>query len=465
MTAEAIRRLPRSTPAAEGVAASGIAGFLDAAAARGIQLHSLMLLRHGRVVAEGWWRPYAAELPHALYSLSKSFTSSAVGLAVAEGRLSPEDPVVSFFPDDLPPRVGPHLAAMRVRHLLSMGTGHDQDTTSRVREGGPSWVRTFLGLEVEHEPGAKFVYNSAATYMLSAIVQRLTGQTLLDYLTPRLLGPLGIRGAAWQSSPEGIHTGGWGLSVRTEDIACFGQLYLQEGRWEGRQLLPRDWIHAATSAQIDNAGGPNPDWAQGYGYQFWRCRHGAYRGDGAWGQFCVVLPAQDAVLALTAGTGNLQGVLDAAWDHVLPALGSAGDPDADASLGAHLAGLSLAPAGGAPAEIPAGAWTFPPNEARLESLALDPAGPSCAVRLVQAGTERRIACGWGTWAEDGADAGAEPCAGHAAWEPDGTLRLDWYFVRTPFGRTLRIRRNGPAVDVEYRSNAGEHAQGLRLRGT
>jgi CubicO group peptidase (beta-lactamase class C family) len=449
------------------VAAGRIAALLDALAARNLQMHSLMLLRHGRVVAEGWWRPYAAETPHALYSLSKSFTSTAVGLAVHEGRLSPDDAVVSFFPDDLPPRIGPNLAAMRVRHLLSMGTGHDQDATPRVREGGnTAWVRRFLSLDVEHEPGSKFVYNSAATYMLSAIVQRVTGRTLLDYLAPRLLEPLGIRGATWESSPEGIHTGGWGLSLRTEDIACFGQLLLQEGRWGDRQLVPRDWIREATSVQIHNGGGPNPDWAQGYGYQFWRCRHGAYRGDGAWGQYCVVLPEQDAVLAMTGGTGNLQGVLDCVWEHVLPALGAgAGSAADDAALAGRLGALSLAPAGGdAPgaAFAAGGTWTFEPNAARLETLTLDFGGPSCGVRMVEGGAERRIACGWGRW-EQG-DPGAEPCAGHAAWEPDGTLRLDWYWVRTPFGRTLRIRADGAGVDVEYRGNVGEHANGHRLRG-
>ena len=231
--------------------------------------------------------------PHTLFSLSKSFTATAVGLAVAEGRLSVDDPVLGFFPDEAPAIISPHLAAMQVRHLLSMSTGHGEDTTAALRQAADgNWVRAFLERPVEHEPGTFFLYNSGATYMLSAIVQRLTGQTLLDYLQPRLFAPLGIERPTWESCPRGINAGGWGMSATTEDIARFGQLYLQQGRWEGRQLVPAAWVAAATSTQADNSSRTEPDWAQGYGYQFWRCRHGAYRGDGAFGQFCLVMPEQ-----------------------------------------------------------------------------------------------------------------------------------------------------------------------------
>ena len=206
-------------------------------------LHSFMLLRHGQVVARGWWSPYAAQRPHMLFSLSKSFTSTAVGLAVAEGRLTVDDPVLSFFPEDAPAKVSPNLAAMRVRDLLSMSTGHAKDATGRAthkKEG--NWVKGFLSLPVRYAPGTHFVYNSAATYMLSAIVQKLTGMTLLDYLRPRLFEPLGIDNPTWESCPRGINTGGWGLSVRTEDIARFGQLYLQKGVWKGQRILPEAWV-------------------------------------------------------------------------------------------------------------------------------------------------------------------------------------------------------------------------------
>ena len=321
--------LPRSTPEAQGVFSGGLLDFLNAVETQKLNLHSVMVLKHGRVVAEGWWYPYAPGLKHTLYSLSKSFTSSAIGLAVAEGKLSVEDKVVQFFPDDLPATVGPNLAAMRVKDLLTMNTGHAQDSTPALAQHPEaSWVRSFLALPVEHPPGTHFVYNSGATFMLSALVQKLTGQTVLAYLRPRLLDPLGIEGADWELNPQGITVGGWGLRVRTEDIAKFGQMYLQKGVWQGKQLLPASWVAEATAAQVPSKGGSRPapenDWLQGYGYQFWQCRHDAYRGDGAYGQYCIVLPKEDAVLAITSETGNMQAVLDAVWQHVLPALRGVG---------------------------------------------------------------------------------------------------------------------------------------------
>ena len=216
-------QLPYATPESQGIASSTILAFVEAAERDIDSLHSFMLLRHGHVLAEGWWAPYEAERPHMLFSLSKSFTSSAIGLAVAEGRLSVDDQVLSFFPEAAPAEPSEHLAAMRVRDLLSMSTGHAQDTTPYLRQApDANWVKAFLARPVEHPPGTHFVYNSGATYMLSAIIQQLAGTTLLEYLRPRLLTPLGIAQATWETCPRGINTGGWGLSIRTEGLAKFG---------------------------------------------------------------------------------------------------------------------------------------------------------------------------------------------------------------------------------------------------
>lgn len=193
--------MPRTSLDAAGIDPSALLAFIDGVEQKVGGLHSFMLLRHGKVAAEGWWAPYAPQHPHMLFSLSKSFTSTAVGLAVNEGRLTVDAPVVSFFPDQLPAKVGDHLAAMKVRHLLSMATGHDKDALGATRAAADgNWVKAFLGLPVEHAPGSKFVYNSAATYMCSAIVQKLTGETVLSYLTPRLFNPLGIQGQTWEES-------------------------------------------------------------------------------------------------------------------------------------------------------------------------------------------------------------------------------------------------------------------------
>jgi len=222
--------LPRSTPEAQGISSAAILGFVEAAGQHLDALHSFMLLRHGQMVAAGWWSPYGPEHPHELFSLSKSFTSTAVGLAVADGLLSLDDPALSFFPEEAPAEPSAHLKSMRVRDLLAMSTGHQEDTLGRLfdQEDG-TWTSTFLRLPVEHKPGTHFVYNTGATYMLSAIVQKATGTTVLDYLGPHLFAPLGIENPTWGTSPQGITLGGWGLKLKTEDIARFGQLYLQKG--------------------------------------------------------------------------------------------------------------------------------------------------------------------------------------------------------------------------------------------
>ena len=340
-SAFAAQPLPRSTPEAQGVSPAGIRAFIEAADAQVNTMHSFMLVRHGAVVAEGWWKPESPEKPHVLHSLSKSFTSTAVGLAVAEGKLSIDDEVLKFFPDDAPAEPSKNLKSMRVRDLLTMSTGHQ--TEAKFSPDTP-WMRAFLAQPVEHKPGAHFQYNTPGTYTLSAIVQKVTGQTVLDFLRPRLFEPLGIENPEWAASPQGISTGGWGLKIRTEDIAKFGQLYLQKGQWNGKQLVPAAWVEQATARQMSNGSDPTKDWDQGYGFQFWRCRHGAYRGDGAFGQFCLVLPEQDAVVAITADAKDMQAELNIVWDKLLPAFQAAPLPenaDEQAKLKQTLATLAV----------------------------------------------------------------------------------------------------------------------------
>ena len=327
--------LPRSTPEAQGVSSSAVLSFVEAADKSIDSLHSFMLVRHGHVVAEGWWSPYGAQSPHSLYSLSKSFTSTAVGLAIAEGKLSLDDEVLKFFPEDAPSKPSKNLKEMRVSDLLRMSTGQQSEPP---RTPDQPWTKTFLSQPVPFKPGTHFLYNTSGTYMLSAIVQKATGMTVLDYLRPRLFEPLGIEHPTWETSPQGISAGGFGLSIRTEDIARFGQLYLQRGKWQGKQLVPEAWVEAATARQTSNGSKPDSDWDQGYGYQFWRCRHGAFRGDGAFGQFCVVMPEQDAVIAITSGVKDMQAVLNLVWDKLLPAMKPSALPADDAAgkkLAAH----------------------------------------------------------------------------------------------------------------------------------
>jgi CubicO group peptidase (beta-lactamase class C family) len=381
-----------------------------------------MLLRHGKVVAEGWWAPYSAEAPHSLYSLSKSFTSTAIGLLIDEGKLRLDDKVLKFFPDDAPADASDNLKAMRIRDLLCMATGHAKEPP---RPPTQSWVKAFLAQPVPFKPGTHFLYNTSATYVLSAIAQKVTGKTLLEYLKPRLFEPLGIKDPTWEKSPQGISAGGYGLSIRTEDIARFGQLYLQKGKWQGKQLVPAAWIKEATSRQIANGSNPKSDWNQGYGYQLWRCRHGAYRGDGAFGQYCIVLPDQDAVIAITSGVRNMQEVLNLVWDKLLPGMKNSELPADDAArekLRQRLKGLALpTPKGSAPAAKVLGKkYTFPANAAKLEAVTLEGDGKDGPVTLVLRvnGKEQRIVCGRGAWKKGHAALGllkTQPAAASGSW--------------------------------------------------
>ena len=317
--------LPRSVPEAEGVSSDNITQFIDAASKSKTEFHSFMLLRHGKVIAEGWWNPYRSNLKHTLYSCSKSFTATAIGFAVQEKKLSLDDKVTSFFPNDLPDTVGKFLSELTVKDVLIMSDGMEPDPSFVVAAKDTNWIKGFLATPILHEPGSVFLYNSLGTYMLSAIVQKVTGQSTLDYLKPRLFDPLGIKGEDWETDLQGINTGGWGLRVKTEDMAKFAELFLQKGKWNGKQVLPASWVEEASTMKIMQ--NPNAtqsvkdssDWLQGYCYQMWRCRHNAYRGDGAYGQFMIVMPEEDAVLAITAETADMQDEINLVWKYLLPA--------------------------------------------------------------------------------------------------------------------------------------------------
>ena len=262
--------LPRSTPEEQGIASACIRKFLDSVAQSKQEFHSLMILRHGHVVTEGWWAPYSSEHRQQLYSLSKSFTSTAIGFAVTEGLLSVDDPVIKFFPADLPAEISENLAALKVRHLLSMSMGHGKDSIMILEASAPGvrWEKTFLSQPVVFKPGSQFMYNSGASYMLSSIVKKVSGLSAHEYLRPRLYQPLDIPEATWTENFEGVNMGASHLRMRTESLAKFGQFYLQKEKWNGRQILPEAWVAEATSKQIEN-GKNDSCWGFGYGYQFW----------------------------------------------------------------------------------------------------------------------------------------------------------------------------------------------------
>ena len=476
-------KLPRGQPENQGVSSEAILNFLEAVESSKHEFHSFMMIRHGHVVAEGWWAPYREKANHMLYSLSKSFTSTAVGSAVTEGKFGVDDLVTSFFPDDLPETVSDHLAALRVKHLLTMSVGHAKDSTPSITKE-ENWVKAFLGLPIANPPGSNFLYNSGATYMLSAIVQKRCGQRVLDYLRPRLFEPLAIEGMTWETCPRGINTGGWGLKVPTEGLGKFGQLYLQKGLWNGRQILGAPWIEEATSFKIQQppTSGPNvehlketSDWHQGYCYQFWRCRHNAFRGDGAFGQYAIVMPEQDAVIAITCETADMQSELDLVWEHLLPAMKSGPVPSnrrTDAVLKEKLESLSLPmrtslPAPSMAAALSGRTFQVEPNALDARALSFDFERNLCTFTLTDVAGRHPIRCGMGKWLDGVTDMPGTPpkltvgnllpakVAASGAWTDSNTFEMTWRFYETPHHDTVACHFDGESVEVKFMNSISE----------
>jgi CubicO group peptidase (beta-lactamase class C family) len=473
--------LPRSTPAAQAVDPAAVLSFLDALDERpDIEMHSLIVLRHGHVVAEGWWAPYSASRPQLLYSLSKSFTATAAAFAQAEGLLDLDDTVISHFPEFAADITDPRSRSMRVRHVASMASGHTGETLGEALARDPSEpVRGFLLTPPERDPGTVFAYNQPCTYTLASIVQRNAGMSLTRYLRPRLLDPLGIGPVGWHTFPPGREQGFSGLHARTEDVAKLGLLYLQQGRWEGTQLIPAEWVAEATSKQVSNAFNEWPDWQQGYGLQLWMSRHG-YRGDGAFGQFCVILPDQDAVIVTTAYAIDMQAILDAMWAHLLPGIGTAstgpdavmaGAASAQDQLAARLTRLELPAGSGASAPADWDPWTCgrftvtatitdtegPPlvfsADTFLTSVEVAPHTDGWQISLIEADNALTFPVGSDHWIiSEHTDRGGDtiPVAASGGWLEGGTLRAEVIFLETPHRMDITCSLPGRTADAVWR---------------
>ncbi len=484
--------LPRGIPEKEGVSSASIMDFVDAASHSKCEFHSFLYLRHGKVVAEGWWNPYSPTLKQSLYSTSKSFTAAAVGFALEEKKLKLTDKVISFFPGLVPNPMPPHLADLTVKDVLIMSDGMDPDPTHNIVVD-TNWVRAFFNTPIVNDPGSKFLYNSAGTYMLSAIVTKVTGQKVLDYLRPRLFEPLGIYGADWEVSPQGVNTGGWGLRLKTEDMAKFGQLYLQGGRWKGKQLLPHEWVKQATSMQIMQPPGSSPadhpDWHQGYCYQMWRCQHNGVRADGAFGQFIIMLPDQDAVIAIQAETPDMQEEINLVWQYLLPGMQGwayKDDPDGDAKLKQKLAALALplpqAAATAADFSPNGKMYTLQDNPKKIRSIGFDMQDRGVwQVTIKDDKGSYPIPFGEGKWVRaetprlgpdllTGAqfhDVGLSPfqTAGSYHWIDDNTIELVLRYIESPHTERFTCHFDGDNIKIEDANSFDYGKPGTMLTGT
>ena len=395
-----------STPEAEGVSSVAIGNWITACERELDALHGFVIVRHGKTIAEGWWAPFSADHTHILYSQSKSFISTAVGFLVDDGKLDLDARVADFFPGQVPPKALPKFQALRVRDLLSMNTGNLR-SEPELRHPAGDWLAQCLANPIAFDPGTRFLYDSGNTYMLAALVEKVSGEKVMDLLGRRLFQPIGIEKAWSTTSPQGIACGGWGMNMTTRELARFGLLLLQEGRWGDRQVISRDWVRLATSKQTFSRRGSVPDLHQGYGFQFWRCRHNGYMAYGHLGQFLIVLPDQDAVISLQGGLEPIEKELDLVWKHLFPAMKSAPlppDPVAARLLRERTARLSLKPVRGeAAAFADAFGKTYDlrlKHRLGFKTVRLEERDEGCEIVFGRArGKEVRIPVGYGTWRE------------------------------------------------------------------
>lgn len=446
--ASAFALMEPATPESQGVPSEAILKFIDGCektfdAGDLGAMHGFVIVRHGKVIAEGSWKPFdTLNETHMLYSHSKSFTSSAIGLLADRGKIDLDERIVDIFSNEVPAKVSENLAQLRVRDLLTMNVGKKDHL---LRDGG-DWVKEFLSKDFFRKPGTGFKYDSDATYMLAAIVEKKSGMKMMDYLQKNMFDQIGITKAWTTCSPQGIPCGGWGMNMTTRELARFGQLYLNRGDWDGKRVLSSDWVSLATTRQTwsgwQNVGvkalGEGTDWEQGYGFQFWRCRHGAYRADGAGGQYTVVIPEKDMVVSAHAGLGDFPKELDLIWDNLLPVLKDAPlaeNPSAQKKLADRLAKLAIKPVEFARARK----WTTPfefslrENSRGFKSVRFDPKdGGGCICTLVTRAGEQKFPAGTGEWQEGSIRIDTENYEGLGAYIGEHTTMASCGFVTGGF---------------------------------
>jgi CubicO group peptidase (beta-lactamase class C family) len=448
--------LPRSTPEAQGVDSAAIGRLVTALVDGDYGTHGLVVVRHGHVIAESWWSPYRADQPHVMFSVSKSFTATAVGIAETEGLLSVDEPILSVFPNLASERARANMGNVRIKDLLAMASGHEADTVGVLRAlPHEDWLRLFLEIPVAYPPGEHFVYNSGGSFALAAAVASRTGQSVLDYLRPRLLEPLGIEVDHWEQNSRGQELGWTGLRLTTEDLAKFGLLYLQGGMWNGVRLLSEDWVRKATALQVDNSTDGEGDWGTGYGYQWWRSRHDSFRADGAFGQFSLVYPEADVVVAITAGDDRGREVPQLVWENLVQHIAEeplpAATPAVAENLNATLAATALPWPRFVPADpelstrISGRHIDLPFSVLGIDGIRLDFTSESIDLTVDKvSGEPETYRGGRNEWLDGYSsifvyeEINGARTASAAGWVDDATLEFHQQCVETPFMRLWRI---------------------------
>jgi CubicO group peptidase (beta-lactamase class C family) len=463
--------LPRASASSVGVDPDRLIAFLDAVKAAGLDLHGFMLHRHGHVVAEGWTWPVDPNEPRVLHSMAKSFTGCAIGLAIEEGLLKLDDPLVTFFPDEVPADADPRLADMTVEHLLTMRTGHASNTSGSVWRGiSTSWIAEFFKIPLAYAPGTEYVYTSAASYMLSALINRVAGQTLHDYLKPRLFIPLDIHNETWDIGPDGVNPGGNGLTAPVSAALKLAVLHAQDGLWNGQQILPAAWVRAATQPQ----GGPDSR----YGYHWMMKPSGAFSALGVFVQMAAVYREYGATLVLVGGMKNSAAILPFVEAHFPAAFTRGGSPGADARLEQRLASMAERPALVSLCAAPTNGkrvFEMADNGLGVQRLSFEFAGDVLTFELSDSQATHSLKVGVDHWLSGLTSMpgralhhgyefnGAQIVAG-ARWLDARTLEMTWIYPQTAFRDRVVCVFDGDGVSVArtVNVNSAEREQAVLI---
>ena len=455
----------RSTPEEQGIDSKLLVKMFDTIKAQKVPIHSMLLIRNGHLVCEAYFQPFHRDTRHNLFSATKSFTSSLIGIAIGEGKIKGVDQkIAELFPDVKMPENSLGTENITLENVLTMSAGHEADSVGAVH-ASRGWPQTFFSLPFAHKPGTRFLYDSGASHLLAAILKKTTGQDVEAYAREHLFNPLGIKGYEWEKSAEGIHTGGWGLRITPTDMAKFGYMILHNGVWKGKQIVPAQWVQAATQKHIEAYFGQTR--GDDYGYQFWMNPFGGFRADGFAGQFVYILPEYDMVAVFTSGINYQEAYqpVKLMSDFVVPAAKSKAPLPVNKIAADALAACVLElehPA-------PKAASPLPETAKRISGKTFGTSGlfssfcitfdsaDACTLTIVQQGRKFSLPVGLdGVYrVSDARQLGTlvyyppyRAVALIGGWEGENTFLLDWQYVEEPYHEEYKFTFDGDSAELE-----------------
>lgn len=454
-----------STPEAQGIDSEQLLKMFQTIQESKAPIHSVLIIRNGFLVCEAYFQPFNQSIPHDQFSATKSFMSTLIGIAIDEGKIkSIDQKVTEFFPDVTVPVNDLGIQDLTLKDVLTMSAGHQSDSVDAVFNSS-NWAQDFFNLPFSTKPGERFLYDSGASHLLSAILQKATGKSADNYARQHLFNPLEIKDYTWEKSSEGIYTGGWGIRMRPVDMAKFGYLILNKGVWNGKQLVSSGWIEEATKKHIDSAWGDTP--GDAYGYQWWMNAYGGFRADGFAGQNIFIMPDKNLIAVITAGSNYSEQYqpVKIMGDLIVPSLISdtplPANEKANNELNACIKELE-APTPVLPAALPETATKISGKTYQTDSLisqfSLDFRQEDiCMINMTQSGKAYKFPVGLdGVYrVSDASRVGTlvyyppyKSIALKGRWEGSNTFIMDWQYVGEPYKQEYKFTFEGDNVTLE-----------------